>query len=397
MLFLGCLFRKEEEKEILRLSKGRVSNASNTFQWSLINGLNEIISLDIINVLPVGTYPKHYNKLFLKTKKWAFQKNRNNLEIGSINLPVFKQWLRYKKTKNEIELRFFSDKKLSNIIIYSAYLPFLKAVYKLDRRVNVTLIVTDLPEYYDLSKVGVIRKIARKINNFFIYKYLSRVDSFVLLTERMKNPLKIGNRPYCVVEGIIDTENLDDNKSCAISSNTYKKTILYSGTLHYRYGIKNLLNAFKLIENNDYELWICGSGEAENEIKSMSSEDKRIKFFGFLIKDDVKKLQQQATILVNPRPNEGEYTKYSFPSKIMEYLASGRPVLMNKLDGIPDEYDEFIYYFNSLKPKSIASKIVEVMEKEEERKQLAEYARQFVLNNKNSVVQARKVLEMLDK
>ena len=160
-------------------------------------------------------------------------------------------------------------------------MPFLKAVYKLDRRVKITLIVTDLPEFYDLSKVGILRKILRKIYNYFIYKYLSRIDSFVLLTEQMKKPLKVGERQYIVVEGIADTENIDESNDNLFYKKNDTKIILYTGTLHYQYGIKSLLEAFMLIKNNDYELWICGSGEAEDEIKKLLFEDKRIKFWIF--------------------------------------------------------------------------------------------------------------------
>src|SRR5690606_22898182 len=102
--------------------------------------------------------------------KWGM--NENNLEIGSINLPFIKQFTRYKKIKQEIIYRVSKDEGIKNIIIYSTYLPFLKAVYKLDKRVKVTLIVTDLPEFYDLTKIGRIRKWLRKINNNLIYKYL---------------------------------------------------------------------------------------------------------------------------------------------------------------------------------------------------------------------------------
>ena len=396
MLFLGCLFRKEEEIKILELSNGRVSNASNTFQWNLINGLNSVIPLDIINVLPVGTYPKQYKKLFLKTNQWTIGENTNNLEIGAINLPFLKQYIRCKKIKKEIELRVSNNESSNNIIIYSAYLPFLKAVYKLNRQINITLIVTDLPEFYDLSRVGAIRKILRKINNYYIYKYLSRVDSFVLLTEQMKKPLKVGERQYIVVEGIADTENIDESNDNLFYKKNDTKIILYTGTLHYQYGIKSLLEAFMLIKNNDYELWICGSGEAEDEIKKLSFEDKRVKFFGFLAKDEVKKLQQKATVLINPRPNEGKYTKYSFPSKTMEYMTSGKPVIMYKLDGIPDEYDEYLYYFNGTSPENIATKILEVCEQSEQELILfGQKAKNFVVDNKNEIIQAEKILNMI--
>ncbi|MEK4629464.1 MAG: glycosyltransferase [Solibacillus sp.] len=398
MIFLGCLFRKEEEELINKLSNNGLQNAANTFQWSLLNGLNQMTPINIINVLPVGTYPKNYKKLLLKSNRWVWKECRDNLEVGSVNLPFLKQLSRYKKIKNELNFRIMNNGNCSNVIIYSMYLPFLKAVYKLDRKIQITLIVTDLPEFYDLEKVGGIRKILRKINNYFVYKYLARIDHFVLLTEQMKIPLNIGNRPYCVIEGIVDTQYKNLNSINLLSDLKDRKIILYAGTLHYKFGIKSLLDAFRQINNNKYELWICGSGEAEGEILKLSKIDKRIKYFGFLVKDEVKKLEQQATLLINPRTNEGEYTKYSFPSKTMGYLVSGKPVLMHKLEGIPSEYDKYIYYFEGTQVKDIRSKIIEVLEKkEEERKEFGEAARQFVMNNKNNVVQAQKILKMIIK
>ena len=45
---------------------------------------------------------------------------------------------------------------------------------------------------------------------------------------------------------------------------------------------------------------------------------------------------------MNPRSADAEYTKYSFPSKTIEYLATGVPVVMNRLPGIPEEYEYFV-------------------------------------------------------
>lgn len=66
MIFLGCLFRKEEEELINKLSNNGLQNAANTFQWSLLNGLNQMTPINIINVLPVGTYPKNYKKIIIE-------------------------------------------------------------------------------------------------------------------------------------------------------------------------------------------------------------------------------------------------------------------------------------------------------------------------------------------
>ena len=47
--------------------------------------------------------------------------------------------------------------------------------------------------------------------------------------------------------------------------------------------------------------------------------------------------------MINTRTNESEYTKYSFPSKNIEYLLTGKRVVACMLDGMPNCYREYIY------------------------------------------------------
>lgn len=53
-----------------------------------------------------------------------------------------------------------------------------------------------------------------------------------------------------------------------------------------------------------------------------------------------------ATLLVNSRFTIEEFTKYSFPSKNMEYMASGTPLLTTKLPGMPQEYYPYVFLFD---------------------------------------------------
>ncbi len=389
MVFLGCLFDREEEKKILDNSKCGLMNAVNTFQWNLIDGINKILEkpLCIINVLPVGTFPRAYKKLILKTKTWSYD-NSKNTEIGSINLPFLKQWIREHKIKKI--LKKSSDKE---IIIYSTYLPFLRAIKGLDKSWHISLIVPDLPEYYDYEKPSVVRKVLRNINNKLIYKCLDRVDSFVLFTEHMKEPLKVGNRPYTIVEGVAfaqpEAESIDNENG--------KKVIMYAGAFHYKYGVKTLVDAFSMIEDKNYELWLCGTGEAKAEVENAAKSDKRIKYYGYCTKQYVNELQKKATVLINPRPNEGEYNKYTFPSKTMEYLAAGKPVIMYKLDGIPDEYDNYLYYINGSSAEDLKNTIMDVCSKTDE--ELAHFgakASKWVLKEKSPAGQAKKIIRMIN-
>lgn len=397
MLFLGCLFDEQEETNILNKSGSGLSGAVNTFQWSLIRGLDKVLEtpIDIVNVLPVGTYPNQYKDFVLNTKRWSHLPEADDLEIGSVNLPVLKQIGRAISCRKVINKRLKDSNGEKKIIIYSTYLPFLWAVYHLPDAVKVTLIVTDLPEYYDLNVFNSkIKKFLRRMNNSLIYAFMKRIDSFIILTEQMKNPLDIGERPYVVIEGIVDINEGSFGREIQQSN---KKIILYTGTLNYQFGIRNLLEAFHYIDKDNYELWICGSGEATEEIINMSMNNRRIKYLGYVNKSQVYELQQQATLLINPRTNDGEYTKYSFPSKTMEYMLSGKPVLMYKLDGVPDEYDNYLYYVNVVEIKDLAVRIMDICEKSaDELFEFGQKARQFVIENKNSKAQAGKIINMIN-
>lgn len=385
MIFLGCLFDRKNEEQYLKNSRTSLSNAANTFQWNLIEGLNANLSEDvtIVNVLPVGVFPRQYKQLVLKDRIWE-GKNR---EIGCINLPFIKQYQRYRRC-----LKLLKKSQDRDIVVYSAYLPFLKAVSKLDKSYNVTVIITDLPEYYDLGKVSGLKRFFRKRNNQKIYKCLQRVDKFVLLTEQMKEPLQIGNRPYTVIEGICNSESVTP-----IVASSKEKAVLYTGTLHKRFGMGNLLAAFSDITSPEYRLWICGGGDMRQEIEAAALKDPRIEFFGYVSKQRIAQLQQQATILVNPRQNNDEFTKYSFPSKTMEYMASGKPVLMYKLDGVPEEYGKYLHYVPDDTVEALKNAIVSICEQsEQERAAFGKAARQFVLEEKSGVRQARRLIDFIN-
>ena len=101
---------------------------------------------------------------------------------------------------------------------------------------------------------------------------------------------------------------------------------------------------------------------------------------------------------MNPRQNDtySNYTKYSFPSKIMEYMTSGVPVLTYKLEGIPDEYDEYLYYVRGDTEDDLKNAIEDICNKnKQELLEFGNRAREWVLKEKNCVVQCAKIINML--
>lgn len=399
ILFLGLLYNRDDEKMLLSRSTCGLQGGANTFQWNLIDGFDGILDppIQIINSLPVGAYPRYYKQLFIASKTWSHMNGAIDKEIGYINLPGFKQIIRQYKFYKEV--KHWCKENTGNdlvLISYSLYLPYLKVLSSIKRthkNIFTCIIVPDLPNAFDIDdKDHSIKNSIWKYIGTHQYKLAKRADMYVLLTKEMVNQLDIKEKPFVIVEGISNPQILQ------AKSQTVNNTIIimYSGALNQRFGLDKLVKAFQNISYHNYQLWICGAGDYQDEIEKAAKEDTRIKYFGYVVNDKLHEMHQQATLLVNPRPNDGEYTKYSFPSKTIEYMSNGKPVLMFKLDGIPDEYDDYLYYFKENTVDSIKETILTICQKStEELESRGKEVFNFIMHNKNGNTQANKVFHML--
>jgi glycosyltransferase involved in cell wall biosynthesis len=270
----------------------------------------------------------------------------------------------------------------------------INALYKakkLDSSIVTCLIVPDLPQFMNLSsKPSLTYKIFKIIDIKLQKSKLKYIDKFVLLTEKMSDKLNI--RSYTVVEGI-GVDFYANVEHTAVKD----KTVMYAGSLNKRYGIINLIDAFMKIEDPDYRLILCGAGDSEDYIREAQKKDSRIDFKGLLPRKEILSLQISSSVLINPRQNIEEFTKYSFPSKTIEYMLSARPVIMYKLDGVPDEYDNYLNYVPDNSVDSLKQKIVEICSLPvDERNRMGQAARKFVLNEKNSEKQVKKIIDLCE-
>lgn len=398
IVFLTTLIPEELAEEVFLNSKHIMVDAANSLQWHIYNGLsqNYIDKIDMINVLPIGGFPQYYAKPFVAKSNFKSKYSTSNKNISFCNIKLLRQIHQPGQIYRAL-LEEFKGFDEGIVFVYTISAAFMKALRRFKRKfpsVKICSIVADLPELSDLSINR--SRIKRAYSNYLAkqsYARIGCIDAFVLLTKNMADYIGI-KRPFCVVEGIsTDICELDGNSADSADTNT----VMYSGTLHKKYGIINLVQAFHTIEDSNYRLVICGVGDSEEEIKKICKIDNRIDYLGKLPHDQVLKLMARATVLINPRQNNEEFTKYSFPSKTMEYLSSGNPVIAYKLDGIPDEYDDFIFYVRDNSICSLTQKIIEVCELDKTiRKKHGEAGRDFVLEKKNEVVQTRKIKGMMD-
>lgn len=403
ILFLGRLFPREKEAEIKAKMKTGMQDAANALQWNIIDGLeaNNCGRLKILNYLPVDSYPKGYTDCYVEEFSFSHTNKyeAEDLNVGCTNRSIIKHFLNVFPFKREVKkwaLQSSTSKRV--LVLYTASAMFLslaKYAKRFDPSIECCCIIADLPEFATASDLHGVRKAYSAYRTHRSNSLYKHVDRFVLLTEQMAERLGI-TVPYIVVEGIAPETDSGSDVSLA---NKYRdqKYVFYSGTLNPKFGIESLLKAFAMIQDEDLHLFICGFGQAEAMIQKQAEQDPRIVFLGRLDRTDVLALQKNATVLVNPRQNNEEFTKYSFPSKTMEYLASGVPVVAYKLDGIPDEYDDYIFYVPDNSPEALAQTLISVCEKPLEERQLyGSRAKKFVIDNKNNVVQAKKILSLFE-
>lgn len=392
---MGYYYRKEDEKWLIEICKGAVSAAHYKFQNTMIEGLRQYsVKMQWITSLPIGSFPVFSNKLFIKSKSYG----NGYFESGFVNLPIIKNRNRF--TQSFMQLRDFFKRANSVdatiIIIYDLSLPFLHSVYKARQQgfsFKVVLVVPDLSGKFGIEYTGrnKIVSFIKKLQEKNLNKYIQNVDGFILLTEAMKDALSIQNKPCMIMEGLTTIE-----KDTYVIRFHEKKILLYAGELSNNVNLQDLIETIIAFPKLNIELWICGKGNLEEYIKVKAKEDSRIKCFGYLSMDKMRELELQIDIYINPRRSVHEYTKYSFPSKNLEYLKTGKPVIAYKLDGIPNEYDSYLFYPKDESNIALGEKIQEVCSLNcEELIRIKRKQIEFVAKYKSKETQCGRILDFL--
>ena len=250
---------------------------------------------------------------------------------------------------------------------------------------KVVGIITDFPEMLS-GKCG--------LKESLHWKIIHNCTGYVLLTEAMAEKVLPGAKPYLVIEGQVDSTM--EEQSNSLENKWSGLNCVYAGGLHKKYGIETLVKAFVLADVPNSVLHIYGDGDFVTELRQISNE--HILYHGIVPNSEVVAAEIASTLLINPRPTTEEFVKYSFPSKNMEYMASGTPVLTTKLPGMPEEYKEYVYIFDDETVQGMARKIREVLSlqpKELHEKGLS--AKEFVLMEKNNIIQAKKIIQLIER
>lgn len=397
LFYFGSVCSDEIFSQTVKESKVKPSASAQNFESALLKGLGAMDGLELfaVSAESIAMYPGG-NRMMLKKRIDTVAEGVVTHVVPAVNLPFLKQQGHASETakllKNWLKENRNNTEKC--VLVYGLYPAVVKKIQKICKKHSCRCfcVITDVPSTmftYTRSK-NLFKRVLGKLYRNGAVRMQSEFDGYVYLTEQMSERVAPG-KPYVVVETIADTELFE---AVGYPLKKQPPAIVYAGALYKKYGIDLILDVFKSVKS-DSELWLFGSGDYEEVIREEEKRDPRIKFFGRVDRETVLKAETEASLLLNLRNSTDEYTKYSFPSKMIEYMLSGTPLLTTALPGIPEEYYPYVYVTERTEPSEIAALIDKILADRTNLKILGEKAKRFVMEKKNSRTQAEKIYDFL--
>ncbi len=114
--------------------------------------------------------------------------------------------------------------------------------------------------------------------------------------------------------------------------------ITYMGSFFYFSGLPEVVKRFAefVPQGSSTKLLLIGGGEQENELRKLVLNlgiSNQVIFTGFVSYGDLPKYLALSTVAINPL-EISQVASIAFPNKVLQYLATGIPVVSTRLEGL---------------------------------------------------------------
>lgn len=397
ILLLGSLISVEQMEQLNRNSQEKASVAPVNYETMLAKGLvDNGAEVDALSVPAVAAYPHSIYK-HIEEKQETLEGSIRVQWVPFVNVQGLKQISIQRNVERLLDQWLEENRDIQDkvVLMYSIYPPYSEPAVRLCRKhgCHLCAVIADLPEYmYSWKNMKGFRGWYSKRLSEKMLELQVQCDSYILFTQPMAAKMGIENKPYMVSEGFCDASIFDDIPE---QEKYPRKTIVYGGNLSRLYGIQNLVKGF-MQTDLDAELHLYGAGGDAAFIEECTKQDSRIKFHGRVDRKTLLTALKRAYLLVVNKPTSDDYSNYSFSSKILEYMASGTPVLTTRVGGMPEEYYPYLYFIDDETPQGIAKAIEAVLALSENAlAEKGQAAKQFAITAKNYLSQTNDILDFL--
>lgn len=348
----------------------------------------------LASACPIQSYPIG-RKIFFGIRRIKIFEAAGYL-VPFINIPVLKHVTRF-IFAGIILIGYVFRYRPKYILIHGVHSPFLLigAVSGLFG-LKVVPIVTD-PAGVILPSDGLFLSLLKILDRIFVRFLLRRFDGVISLSRNININYGL-TQDSLVIPGIASSDAVINKSDLPVSNRDDIFTITYAGGLSKAYGVVMLVEAVLSISEIPLRLKIYGAGDQVDYLKSISHDDHRIYYGGFLDSDRLREEYIKTDIFINPRPSTDFFSMNSFPSKLLEYLLVGKPVVTTKIASIPEVLDDCFYYIHTESIEGIKAAILNVSNIDKNKLSAdAEKSKNIALSEFGEVPTGVKIFDLLNR
>ena len=254
-------------------------------------------------------------------------------------------------------------------------------------------------EVPDAGRVG--GNVFRRLEFMLQVRSFRHFDGLIVVARGIAEEFAPGV-PFVVVDGGIPLRVIEEFSGAISTEGTSggegsEVIVMYAGGLSALNGVPLLLKAFAGVAGANYRLRVAGAGPCRGLVEEAAERDARITYLGVLGNARIRELYSEATVLVNPHSTTMRTARYVFPSKLIEYMASGTPVISTCPPGMDARYEHCIVALTEETPEALAALVLAVAKLgARERRAIGQRAREFVLREKTWERQGRRVADFIN-
>ena len=230
----------------------------------------------------------------------------------------------------------FTTLSSKDIFIIYGENTFLKYILKLPKRTKIIVERNEYSTYLIRDNIPI-----KSINNIKKFEtLLSKCDGMIVCSNFLKNYYrKFTTSPITIIPLVVDTQKF------ITADYPPEKYIAYCGDFGgNKDGLPILLDAFAIVSSSfpEYKLYLIGDTSEDDSMKILKDYVNKLKlsskivFTGRISHDMMPQILSKASLLVLSRP-ANKQAEGGIPSKLAEYLATGRPTIITKV-GELDKY-----------------------------------------------------------
>ena len=266
----------------------------------------------------------------------------------------------YLEIKRNRILRFMSAKRQADKLLRKMN---LKDCIILTDTLNPYLLnsSTSLAKKYHLPIIGICNNTPSGINNTgksyttWLLSMADDLSGYVTLTSGLNGLFNQYNRANFTIEGVLENKFKEEDTS------EYGQYLFYNGNLETKFGIYDLINAFKELNEPGLKLIISGYHEDKKKLEKAIQDSKNIINLGMLNIDTVLSFENNSIANISPRPYSEDFDRYLIPNHLIDYLGATSITLSVRNSKLQPTFGESAIWIDNSEKEDLIAGIKKVL------------------------------------